>query len=123
MFWRSAVALMAVLLTGACAGPSLEGGFDSGDPSVQLDAIRDAMRSDDINAAPHIVELLDADDPAVRMLAIAALQRLTGMTFDYRHADPPYLRREAIRRWVDALESGALARSAQTASKSIDDDE
>jgi len=71
-------------------------------------AIEKAARNLDRSSTPRIVEQLDSDDPAVRMLAITALQLLTGETYDYRHYDPVYLRRAAIKRWVEAVESGTL---------------
>jgi hypothetical protein len=50
------------------------------------------------------VEQLDADDPAVRFLAITTLERLTDETFGYRYYDSPWERRAAIDRWVKYVE-------------------
>jgi hypothetical protein len=71
-------------------------------------AIEGAARSGDRTAVRDIVQLLDSDDPAVRWMAISALQRLTGETFGYRHYDSPAQRREAIARWAQALDSGEI---------------
>ena len=57
-------------------------------------------------AIRDIVQQLDSVDPAVRLLAISALQRITGQTLGYEHDAPQLQREEAIRRWVQAVESG-----------------
>ncbi len=67
---------------------------------------RKAGQAGDLTATRQIVEQLDCDDPAVRILAISTLERLTGETYEYRFDDPPYLRRAAIKRWQEALGSG-----------------
>lgn len=71
-------------------------------------AIERTARSGDSSEARRLVEQLDSDDPAVRMMAIGALERLTGTTHGYRHYDPPLERRAAIARWQEACERGEL---------------
>jgi hypothetical protein len=90
----------------ACAPPATEGGFDSPNPAARLYAIEQAARDGDRAAVVHLVELLDSDDPAVRWMSIRALERLTGLTHGYRHYDPPAVRAEAVKRWVQYVESG-----------------
>ena len=96
----------AALLACACAPPATKGGFDSPVPAARMTAIRKAAQAGDLTAIRQIVEQLDCADPAVRILAISALERLTGATYGYRFDDPPYLRRAAIKRWQEALGSG-----------------
>jgi len=103
--WATVAAGAAVL--GACAPPASRGGFDSPDPAAKLYAIERAMKHGDRAAVPQIVEQIDSDDPAVRMLAISALQKLTGETRGYRYDDPPYLRQDAVRRWAEAAGAGS----------------
>lgn len=99
----------AALLATACSGPrAIDGGFDSANPAARMYAIEYAARSDDRAATLQIVEQLDSDDPGVRFLAIGALQDMWGETFGYRYYDPPYLRADAIERWVEAVNSGDL---------------
>ena len=74
--------------------------------AVIFDRIERAMRTSDRSAIPKIIQQLDSDDPAVRLLAISALERLTGETRGYRYDDPRYLRDSAIHRWVDASAAG-----------------
>lgn len=100
--------LVALSLTFACAPPALEGGFNSPTPAARLYAVEYAAERGDRCAIKDIIELLDSDDPAVRLLAIGALERLTGRSYGYDHADPPMDRASAIRRWVAAYESGEL---------------
>ena len=93
----------------ACAPSALEGGFDSPNPAARLYAIAQAAREEDRSPATlrHIVEQLDSDDPAVRLVAITTLARLTGETLGYGHDDPAPARRAAIRRWTEHLADGA----------------
>ncbi|HRP64162.1 MAG TPA: HEAT repeat domain-containing protein [Phycisphaerales bacterium] len=91
-----------------CGPPAIEGRWDSGNPSARMYAIERTARSGDSSEARRLVEQLDSDDPAVRMMAIGALERLTGTTHGYRHYDPPLERRAAIERWQEACERGEL---------------
>lgn len=88
----------------SCGPAATSGGFDSPNPAAKMYAIESAARQGDRSAVRRIVEQLDSDDPAVRSLAIAALQRLTGETFGYRDFDPPDQRRLAIQRWRQAIQ-------------------
>ena len=86
--------------------PSLEPAFDSPAPSKRLDAIVDAAAQDDRSTIPPLIDMLDSDDPAERMFAIRALERISGgRTFGYRYADPEWLRRDSVNRWVEWAES------------------
>jgi hypothetical protein len=89
----------------ACGPPAIRGGFDSDNPAAKMYAIEYAARAGDHDAVKHIIRQLDSDDPAVRMLAIGALERLTGETHGYRHFDHPLERRNAISRWIAWFES------------------
>ncbi len=100
------VALGLAALLGAGCFPTLEPAFDSPAPAKRLDAIVDAAARDDRSTVPPLIDMLDSDDPAERMLAIRALERISGgQTFGYRYADPEWQRRESINRWVKWAES------------------
>jgi len=90
----------------------MTGGFDAPNPAAKMHATVEAARTGDRGAIGHIVELLDSDDPAVRLLAITALQRLTGQTNGYEHDAPAAEREEAILRWVRAVQSGTAMEAA-----------
>lgn len=119
MLTKRAIACGAALLTGSCGPSATDAHFDSANPAARLYAIERAARTGDITAAAHLVEQLDSNDPAVRLLAIAALERLTGETYGYRHYDPAHLRRPAIRRWVEAVQSDTLPQTTGTTTKSL----
>lgn len=91
------------LVLGACAASgctrSAPRGFDAAAPEARIDAILEVAREEDRTKVRELVEALDSDDPAVRMVAIRTLERLTGETRGYEHSDPPWRRREAVARW------------------------
>ncbi len=90
--------MTALMLLAGC-GPTMPRGFESPEPAARMDAILDAARRSDRSAVPEIVELLESDDPATRLLAIRTLERLTGETFGYDYAAPFAERSEAVERW------------------------
>ena len=93
-------AAAALLVAGGCTAPAPEPDFDVALAASRIAAIESALRSRDVSRTPQIVEQLDSDDPAVRLLAISALERLTGRTCGYHYDDPPSLREQAVKRWV-----------------------
>ena len=104
----TAFAAVAPLWVVSCGPSATEGGFDSANPAARMYAIEQAARQGDQTAIRDIIELLDSDDPAVRLMAITTLERLTGQTYGYRHYDSTLERREAIARWIAALNSGEI---------------
>jgi HEAT repeat protein len=109
MLAKSSFACLGVLLGSACAPSATEADFESAHPAARLYAIEAAAERKDPTDTPSIVEQLDSDDPAVRLMAIEALERITGETFDYHHDDPSYMREAAIKRWVLAVQEGRVA--------------
>lgn len=103
-----AVSVLALAQPG-CAPAAMDGGFESGNPSARVYAAERAAETGDRTAIPHLIEMLDSDDPAERFVAIGALERLTGHTLGYGYADPPAQRREAVKRWVDSAEEVSTA--------------
>ncbi len=97
--WLCAVTLATA--TG-CSPAPLRASFDSPSPTERAYAIERAAREHDLEAVPRIIEQLHSEDPAVRMVAITALERLTGETHGYVHFAPRYKRDEAIDRWIEA---------------------
>lgn len=105
--WLPLIFLIACV--SACAPRASEGDFDSDNPASKLYAVRAAGESGDVSRVPRLVELLDHDDPAVRMMTINALERLTGERMGYNPYDPPHDRQEAIARWTQAVQEGRWA--------------
>ncbi len=89
-----------VLLAAACTAPPPQSDFSSPDAASRIVSIDAAVHDGDGSRVREIVEQLDSDDPAVRLVAISALVSLTGQTHGYHYDDPPSLRTSAIERWV-----------------------
>ena len=89
-----------VLLVAACAAPPPSSDFSSPDSASRIASIEKAVQDRDAARVRQIVELLDSDDPAVRLVAITALETLTGQTNGYHYDDPPSARKSAVERWV-----------------------
>jgi hypothetical protein len=121
MFGRPVLASMTVLLASACTAPATEADFDSPDPAARLHAIGRAGEQRDETATPSLIEQLDSDDPAVRMLALEALKRIEGGTHGYWFGDPPHERRAAIGQWTDHV-STRRSSAEPAAGTAIDDD-
>lgn len=113
--------MMFVLM--ACAPPVSEGGFNAPDPASKIYAIEDAVRQNDRSELPYIVEQLDSDDPAVRLVAITALQRMTGKTYGYHHYAPRREREESVRRWAVECKRLATEQDAATSETTPEDTE
>jgi hypothetical protein len=113
-------ALCCIVLTLVACGPpkAREGTLDSENPAAKLYAIRKAGESGDRAAVPKLVESLENDDPAVRMMTINALERLTGERLGYNPYAPLHERHEAVERWQRAVDEGrfggATTRPADT---------
>ena len=107
----SAAATGAVLgvasLAVGCGGPRADGpSLFSRDPVRRIPAMKQVVRGGDVqpDEARALVKSLVSDDPAVRLYAIGALERLTGETFGYRYYDGPAKREPAVKRWRQWLE-------------------
>ena len=60
-------------------------------------------RIPDRSALPQLVDSLNDDDPAVRLFAIAALEKFTGDRFGYEYYLDEDQRKPAIARWREWL--------------------
>lgn len=94
-----AIAVLAgtALLSGCAAAPP---DFNSPEPAARNAAIVQAARDGDRNAIPDLIRMLDSDDPATRVLAIRALERLTGETFGYDPAGEMASRERSVGQWT-----------------------
>jgi HEAT repeat protein len=111
---RAALWAVGCVLAG-CAPAVSSGGFHAPDPASRMYAIEAAVRANDRSATPHIIEQLDSDDPAVRLVAICALERLTGETHGYCAYAPRHEREAAIARWIEASQHGTAADTTEGA--------
>jgi HEAT repeat protein len=95
---------IAILLLAGC-GPTIRPDFNSPEPAARNAAIVQAAARRDAAAIPSLVRLLASDDPGTRLLAITALERLTGRTNGFAAGAPESERTEAIERWNAELVS------------------
>ena len=104
--------IASALLLSACSGPrASEGGFHSDNPAAKLYAIRQAGDNKDASDIAPLVEQLESDDPAVRMFTIEALEQITGTRMGYNPYGSFINRQPAVRKWVEAVNSGQFATS------------
>lgn len=108
MYDRAVRLLLLLLVTtmtlGACSQPKLRATGDSDLPSERALAAARAHVDPGVSNKTLVV-LLDSADPAVRLLAIRALEERTGETLGYHFADPPEIRSEAVERWDTRVRS------------------
>lgn len=91
-----------VVCAGGCnlfGPPADEGGFDAPDSSSKMFAINRAGAERDRTKIPQIIDCLESDDPAVRFMAIGALQEMTGQTLGYDYGAPEVDRERSVKRW------------------------
>lgn len=89
----------------AC-GPTIRPDFNSPEPAARNSAIVNAAATKDRAAVPDLVRMLQSDDPATRLLAITALERITGERLGYDLGDSEAARAQAVSRWMEKLSEG-----------------
>ena len=98
-----------ITLAGCRARADRSGDIHSFDPLARGKACLAMGQANDPNAIPLLVDRLEDEDEAVRMLAIGALTRLTGMTLGYQYHTPSWKRAKAVRRWRAWIADGMSA--------------
>jgi hypothetical protein len=86
--------------------PPYPKGLESEDPYVRGRTIQMAADRNDRAVLPMLVNRLEDEDPGVRVLAIVALERLTGERLGYNYGDPDPQRARAVKRWRAYLQGG-----------------
>lgn len=76
-------------------------------------AIRRAGQTYDQSAIDPLIERLDSDDAAERLLVIQALEHITGTRLDYNPYADAQQRAKAIARWVAAADANTFIASSQ----------
>jgi len=66
---------------------------------AKIPGIKRAGETRDRSALPQLVDSLNDDDPAVRLFAIAALEKFTGDRFGYEYYLDEDQRKPAVARW------------------------
>ncbi len=95
-----ALLLIPILLC-ACASPRPS--ITDDDSASKIRAMKSGVEKHDRSIIEPLINNLDSDDPAVRLYAIQALERLTNQTMDYQYYDDSIHRQPAIQRWRDWL--------------------
>ncbi|MEZ6233172.1 MAG: hypothetical protein R3B68_03180 [Phycisphaerales bacterium] len=103
--------LGAALALGGCI-PRDQTGFSAIGPAHRLDAIVLAAHASDRDSLRGLIQQLDSDDAAARLLAIRALERRTGQTLGYQHDDPPWRRDRAAAAWVAWYDDAATSQAS-----------
>lgn len=70
---------------------------------AKIPGIKRAGETHDRSALPALVEALDDEDPAVRLFAIAALEKFTGDRFGYEYYFDEEQRKPSLGRWREWL--------------------
>lgn len=94
-------ALAAALAGAAGCSSGTKPDLDSPVPAARIEAIGEASTRHDPAEIRSLIAQLDSDDPAVRVFAIASLEKVTGQRRGYDPADPERTRREAADRWQE----------------------
>lgn len=99
---RGAAAALALAGAGAggCSQPELSADLGSALPQERIAGAAAAVRAGDLGAARELIVMLESSDPAVRMIGIRSLERLTGETRGYVYWAPEGEREEAVERWA-----------------------
>lgn len=122
MAFRTALVGLVVSGLVACGSstPASRGGFLSPNPAARLYAITQAGQARDRSAIGHLVEQLDSDDPVIRMMAIHALEHITGTRMGYNPYASTVDRQPAIEAWVQAVRQGRFNQAALTKTRPED---
>ena len=91
--------LIVIPLVLVGCGPGIEPSFESSSPQARNKAIVAEVRKGEGADLRHLVRMLDAKEASTRLLAIEALERLTGERLGYDYAASVADRREAVERW------------------------
>ena len=99
---------VGVLALGGCEA-GLPASFESSDAGSRIRAVVASADDPDAGDLRGMVDALGSDDPALRTLAIAALERAVGERFGYDPWAAEIDRRRAIDRWETWLAQHAEA--------------
>lgn len=106
---RRLAPLWPLIVLAGCSLPPREASFDSVDPVETTMAIEQATETRDLNKVDELISQLDSSDPAIRLVAIAALRDLTGQDLGYNPGDNESDRLAAVSRWEQWLNAERAA--------------
>jgi hypothetical protein len=94
---------------GSCTAPRPAPNIADPDPTVKIAGIKQAVAKRDRSALPALVQELDSDDPAVRLYAMEALERIAGERFGYEYYLDEEQRKPSLARWREWLKEQMAA--------------
>src|SRR6266513_6414462 len=104
MFREAILASFTLTLAiGGCTAPRGPIEVTNPDPSGKIPAMKKAVREHDLKVVRQLVKDLDSDDPAVRLFAIQALEKLTGQRYGYEYYADEVQRKPALSAWQQWL--------------------
>ncbi len=110
------VAVLPILITCTSARITTSD-IRASDPATRLAAIRVIDENPDPSAIPDLIAALDSDDPAVRLMSIGTLRKITGKSFNYHFDASPTERNQAVSAWVEAWENNTISYAQHGAPK------
>jgi hypothetical protein len=97
------VLVLAAASAGGCGStrPVVRAETGLKDPQIvrRMEALREVDRTKDRSLTPEVIELLDDEDPGVRLMAGAVLKDLTGHESGYEAHAGPVQREQQVRAW------------------------
>lgn len=100
--------LVVTALIAGCGPSGRERELTSRDPIERSRGAIGVANSDDASSLHRLVNLLEDDDPGVRLYAILALRKMTGQDYGYRYYQREIEREAAVARWREALRTGTV---------------
>jgi hypothetical protein len=100
---RAGLTLILVLSSTACRGTLPKPDVAAQEVEAKIPGIKRAGETHDRAALPGLVASLDDEDPAVRLFAIAALEKFTGDRFGYEYYLDDEQRKPSLARWREWL--------------------
>jgi hypothetical protein len=100
---RAGLILIFALSSLACRGKLPTPNVAAPEVEAKIPGIKRAGEAHDRSALPALVDSLGDDDPAVRLFAIAALEKFTGDRFGYEYYFDEEQRKPSLARWREWL--------------------
>jgi len=100
------IAALGGMIAGCGGAPAANQGVDDAEPRARMASIAQPRGDADERRMWELIEALESDDPAVRMMAIATLERITGTRRGFEPYNSSETRQVAVDRWYHSMEQG-----------------
>jgi hypothetical protein len=95
--------LICCFALAGCSGYPGPVSIENEDPAVKIPAMRRAAVARDSSKIASLVRELASDDPAIRLVAIESLEKITGQTHGYQWWNDARDNKAPITRWNNRL--------------------